>query len=233
MKKLVINLQNVSNKVDGLINNVKKKYDEQIDTIIKDEKNEKVQEYIKLKKYDIAEFVLKSELDIITIQIGLTDDEINKSPTLKKIMEERTKALEKIDEEKLNVEKSLKQTNNDNTEEGGEFDTEEASKNKYYEWDSKFTRGEYKFKYGEELKHWSIKQAELVTAYVVDPSQTDNVTKPTKDELMVNRTEDEVKGSYIIKKAKIASTKLDDEEKIKKAENKDNQTPDEDNEIKV
>lgn len=232
MKKLVLNLQNVTKKVDQLVENTKKKYDEQIDNIIKDEKNDKVQEYIKLKKYDIAEFVIKSELDIMTSQLGLTDDDINKSPTLKKIMEERSKALLNIEDEKRKVEDGFNNTNNDNSEDGSEFNTEEASKNKYYEWDSKFKRGEYKFKTGEEIKHWSIKEADLVTAYVVDPKETDNVIKPKNDEIMVNRTEDEVKGSYIIKKGKIASTKLDDEEKIKNSENKDN-TNQEDTDIKV
>lgn len=207
---------------------VKEKFDLKFKDITKDEDNEKVQSYIKLKKIEMEQELIRDEMDIVS-KIGLTDSEIKEDDFLNNVIIDNQNRL-KESEKSANDSKSNLESNNSG-EKSDQFDFEAAKKDpENYKWsDSKYVK-DYKFESGEEIKYWKKNGVKNegdnykgTTAYVMpDDRQKDESggnLKPGEIRVVTNKDwETEDLNGFVIAKSKIITTKKDEEEAAKKAE---------------
>jgi hypothetical protein len=217
-KKLLTNLKTVGDNYGKERDLIKKKFDIKFGEIVKEEKNEKIKNYINLKKIEMEQDLLKAESEAILTEAGLSEEDIKGNPEIEQIMKSISERIQKSEE-------AQKQQTVELESGGGEltsFDLEEAKKNpETYEWkDSKFTK-DYKFESGEEIKYWKksgVKdngdEYSGTTAFIMD-SQVDDEDKPLQSgEIRVTLDkDDENNKGFVITKSRIISTKKDNESK--------------------
>lgn len=220
LKNLVVKYQKSEEVIDKQIANAKAKFDTQMANIIKDEKSVYVNDYITLKKFDMTQEFLQTELDMINSGIGLSAEQIENSPTLKKMSTELTNKAKEVGTKKTEIEKTItdKDTNNENAPDSStptEFDVDEAEKNDNYVWNSKFTNGDYAFTAGEALKYWSKGNKKITDAFYVDVDDA-KLNRDLKDgEMLITTTKDDNSKAFPILKGKVVSTEKDGAVKAK------------------
>lgn len=218
-EELIKALKTVSDNYQKQKDLIKKKFDIKFNELVSDEKNQKVKNYINLKKIEMEQDLLNLESDSLLNKSGLTEEDTKDNPELTEILNgivERTKQSQKAAQEQTDL---LKNDKAEGEVENKGFNFEEAIKDKNYNWkDSKFIK-DYKFEPNEELTFWSNKNYngnkdyKGTTAYVSE-NQTD-----VKDNLLKIYLEDKNK-SFAISKGKIISTKKDEELKAKEESQK-------------
>jgi len=199
----------------------KEKFNLKIKEVISNEKNPKIEYYINLKKLELEQEMISSEMEEISNGTGLTEEELSDKYLTEfvsdmKIRKEEADKRAKQEKEKISSK---------NKEEGEveKFNFEEAIKKKdndSYRWeDSKYTKSDYKFEEGDELKY--LKKGALkkdqeyrgTTAYVMsyDEQKKDKGGDLNEQEIRVklNKEKKEDKG-FVIDKAKIITTKKDE-----------------------
>lgn len=201
---------------------IKKKFDLQIDEVIKGEKNPKIKNYIQLKKLELAESMISEEINLISTDFKPEDlkkvEEIDKDLYSALGLSEKEAQAKKIEEEKNKQTESLK-TEGGSTEEGSSFDFEKAKTDKNYNWsDSKFSKGEYKFEEGEEITFWSNSKFEEEgneykgsTAFIRKAEEGDETGN-------VRISFEKEGDTFQISKGKVISTKKDEEAKAAEKE---------------
>lgn len=202
----------------------KQKFDLKLKDVIEGEKNEKIKNYINLKKIELEQEFLSNELNMIQGELGLTDDMIKDSKIFQDYYNSLNNKVKQSEEAKQEQVDALNQKDN---KEG--FNFEEAKKNKDYKWvDSKFSKGEYKFGIGEEIKIFisksdnkDISTAEKegdeykgTTAFVFarKESDSDDVLRVAYD------SGAKPENTFAVSKGKVITTKKEEEEKEKKKE---------------
>lgn len=205
---------------------IKKKFDLQIDEVIKDEKNSKIKNYIQLKKLELAESMISEEINLISTDFKPEDlkkvEEIDKDLYSALGLSEKEAQAKKIEEEKNKQSEALK-TNDESVEEGS-FDFEKAKTDKNYNWsNSKFSKGEYKFEEGEEITFWSNSRFEKEgneykgsTAFVRKAEEGDETGN-------VRISFEKEGDTFQISKGKVISTKKEQEDKAE-AQSKQSET---------
>jgi hypothetical protein len=225
--KLTANLKTVSDNYQKEKDLIKKKFDIRFNEIIKEEKNEKIKNFINLKKIEMEQELLQQESAAILEDSGLTEEDIKGNKELQEIMKGITDKVKQSQESQQQQTDALKAE----VESGDEssFDFEAAKKDpENYEWkDSKYTK-DYKFEPDEELKYWKKDGLEKegdnykgTTAFMMsNDKQKDNEGNPVKPgEIRVTTDkEDDKNNGFVIAKSKIISTKKDEEESAKKEE---------------
>lgn len=206
---------------------IKKKFDLRIGEVIKNEKNPKIKNYIELKKLELAEAMISEEINLISTEMKPEDlkkvEELDKDLSAALGIQEKEAMVNKIEDQKNTVSTELSKSQ-ENKEGDNGFDFEKAKTNKEYNWvESKFSKGEYKFETGEEIKFWSNKKFEEeggeytgTTAFVFEPQEGDDPKN-----LRVGYEKDNKEGTFSISKGKVISTTKDEESK--KAEEEKNQ----------
>jgi hypothetical protein len=225
--KLTQNLKTVSDNYQKQKDLIKKKFDIKFEEIVKEEKNEKIKNFINLKKIEMEQDLLQQESTAILGDSGLTEEDIKGNKELEEIMKNITDRVNKSQEAQKQQTDALKAEGGSGTE--SSFDFEAAKKDpENYEWkDSKYTK-DYKFEPDEELKYWKkdgVKDEgedyKGTTAFVMsNDEQKDNEGNPVKPgeiRVTTNKEDKENKG-FVIAKSKVISTKKDEEESAKKAE---------------
>jgi len=220
MKNLVIKYQKADSTIDKQIANAKAKYDKEMDLIIKNESSPFVKDYIVLKKFDMTQEFLQTELDMINNGIGLSAEQIEKSPTLQKMAKSLMDKAKEVSTKKIDIEKNIEAKNTDpangvETSTPTEFDVDAAEKDEKYIWNSKFSNGEYKFTTGEAVKYWSNGNKSVTDAFYVDVDDAKLSRALKEDELLVTTTKDDSSKAFPILKGKIVSTDKDDAIKAK------------------
>ena len=145
---------------------LKKKYDIQIDNIIKDEKNDKVNNYIQLKKIDLQRELLQIETKFLTGDADSSEIKDKEYQNMIKSIIDKSKVLK----DKAETEKNELKT----TEEKAlGFDIEEAKRDQKYIWsESPYLKKE--FKKGDEIKYFSFTNKAETEAVVSEDSESDN-----------------------------------------------------------
>lgn len=138
----------------------KKKFDIRFNSIIADEKNPKIKEFIQLQKLEMQQRLLSAELN--SVMDTLSEEEIKAISTtdanFNKIIDSIQSKMKKSEEQIQTVSNSLK----DNTEKKDESsyvsieekDMEKVKSDKGFE-ESAFVKGEVKFKDGDKVTYWS------------------------------------------------------------------------------
>jgi hypothetical protein len=206
---------------------IKKKFDLRIGEVVKNEKNPKIKNYIELKKLELAEAMISEEINLISTEMKPEDlkkvEELDKDLSAALGIQEKEAMAKKIEDQKNTVSTELSKSQ-ENKEGSTGFDFEKAKADKDYNWtESKFSKGEYKFETGEEIKYWSIGNFEKegteytgTTGYVFDSQEGDD-----PGNIRVNTEKDNKEGTFQISKGKVISTTKDEESK--KAEEEKNQ----------
>jgi hypothetical protein len=206
---------------------IKKKFDLRIGEVVKNEKNPKIKNYIELKKLELAEEMINKEIELISTELKPEDlekvEKIDKEIASALGITEKEQQAKKIEELKDKTTQDLNKSSEESGESTG-FDFEKAKQDKEYNWvESKFSKEEYKFETGEEIKFWSNKKFEEeggeyagTTAFVFEPQEGDD----TKN-IRVGYEKDNKEGTFSISKGKVISTTKDEESK--KAEEEKNQ----------
>jgi hypothetical protein len=233
--KAVVELENSNKEVGGLDNEIKKamdankksdinfekqkglkkeKFDIEFNKIVKAEKNDDIKDYIKIKKIELAEQLLEFEMNFINNEMGISEDEIQGSEMLKKLISGKKEEMEKYKNMAKEIEDSFGKSSN-KEDDSDKFDIEEARGNEDYAYD-KYLKHE--FKTDEEITFWSVKNAKDADDYKGTPAFISEETATEED--MINIYKE--KGKNIkIKRSKIMSRKADEEEKPKEDESKD------------
>ena len=220
-EKLKVMMQKTSKLYERQKEVSKEKFNLKIKEVISNEKNPKIEYYINLKKLELEQEMISSEMEEISNGTGLTEEELSDKYLTEfvsdmKIRKEEADKRAKQEKEKISSK---------NKEEGEveKFNFEEAIKKKdndSYRWeDSKYTKSDYKFEEGDELKY--LKKGALkkdqeyrgTTAYVMsyDEQKKDKGGDLNEQEIRVklNKEKKEDKG-FVIDKAKIITTKKDE-----------------------
>lgn len=214
-KQLQSKLQQAEKLYTNNLELIKKKYDIQINQVVEEEKDKRIQNYINIKKLEMQQEILQQETNLLQSELGLTDDMLQKSPELKAMQDGIKRMLDENQKKKNEEAKTLANS-------GGEkivgFDIEAAKKDGNYNWkDSDFSKGTHKFEEDEEIIYWSNdnfkKQGDKyqgTKATVID-SQVEDMPEVVKI-----KTD---KGEFNINKGKIMSSNKK-ENKSKPVENK-------------
>lgn len=225
--KLVQNLKTISDNYQKEKELIKKKFDIRFSEIIKEEKNEKIKNFINLKKIEMEQDLLQQESNAILGDAGLKEEDIKGNKELEEIMKGITDKVKQSQEAQQQQTDALKAEGSEG--ESTSFDFEAAKKDpENYEWkDSKYTK-DYKFEPDEELKYWKkdgVKDEgenyKGTTAFIMsNDEQKDNEGNPVKPgEIRVTTDkEDKENKGFVIAKSKVISTKKDEEESAKKQE---------------
>jgi hypothetical protein len=255
IKQLVDNLKEVSENYKKAKELIKKKFDIKFNEIIKDEKNEKIKNYLNIKKIEMEQELLQMESNALLQDSGLTEDDIKDIPAMKEILKGIAERSQKSEEMKAAEGKAIESEGGDSEEEA-KFDFVKAKTDSNYKWeDSKYVK-EYSFTAGEELVyHKEEVPSELsdkdvkgenseyrgTKAYVMADDKQKNEKdgqevdlKGTDSVRITLDINDEKNNGFIINKGKIISTKKDQEESAKKEEEKkkeEESKPEESNEI--
>lgn len=200
---------------------VKQKFDIRLKEVIEEEKNEKIKNYINLKKIELEQEFISNELNIIQGELGLTEDVIKNSPEFKNYFDSLNNKAKESEEAKKEQVDALSQKG-----ESGGFNFEEAKKNKDYKWvDSKYNKGEYKFGVGEEIKVFVTESGNNeistfkkegdeykgTTAYVFARNEGDS----DGDLRIAYKSDAKQENTFTISKGKVITTKKEEEEKEK------------------
>jgi hypothetical protein len=232
-KELENNLTKQNNLYAQKVELVKKKFDIKIKDATADEKNEKIKNYVDLKKIEMELEFISNELKVVQEDLGLTDEIIKGSPVFKTYMDNLGKKATDGNAAKQKEVAALKgdAEGGDKKEDPGAFDIEEAKKNKdYAAKDSQFAKGTYKFALGEEIKIFLRETSQDVdsfkklgneykgtTAYVFARRKED-----TPDKLRIGYKPDtKEKDTITFPKSKIVTTKKIEDEKAKAKESQE------------
>lgn len=213
-KQLQAKLQQAEKLYTNNLELIKKKYDIQINQVVEEEKDKRIQNYINIKKLEIQQEILQQETNLLQSDLGLTEDMLQKSPELKAMQDGIKKML---DENQKKKDEEAKTLSNSGGEKSVGFDIEAAKKDKNYNWkDSDFSKGTHKFQPNEEITYWSndnfTKQGDEYegTKATVVNSQVEDMP-----EVIEVKTD---KGGFKINKGKIMSSSNKKEEESKPAE---------------
>jgi hypothetical protein len=184
------NLDKAVKNYDESIKLIKQKFDIKFNDATKDEKNEKIKNYIQLKKVEMQQDLLAEENKALLADGSLKLEDID-DPDVKKMIEDLNKkmqASQKMVEEQKKILSS-------NEEKVLGFDIEKAKKmaeeNKMYLWeDSPFK--DYEFKSGDKIKFFSKTNksetdAEFLSKSKDDPETHIDVKTEAGNQLSINR----------------------------------------------
>lgn len=225
---------------------IKKKFDLKFKEATKDEENDKIKNYITLKKIEMEQEMIRTESESLYADTGLTEEMVKDNEFLNKIIIDNKSKLEKL------VEASEKESKNINSEDSGSdssFDFESAKKDpENFKWsDSKFNK-EYKFESGEEIKIWMKKSSndslstfdkdgdeyKGTTLFIASDEKQKELSESDDDDksskVAVTANKDDLNSGFTVLKSKIISTSKDDlekeEEKKKKEESEEKESND-------
>ena len=217
-KKLEANIKAATANYDKQLELIKQKFDIKFNEIIKEEDNEKIKNYITLKKIEMQQELLEEETKILLTDAGLTEEDVKSNPAfmamLKTINDKADGAKKLAEEQKITLATK-------DAEKG--FDFEKAKSDKTYIWaESLFSKGIYKFATDEEITYWSNTDYEKdkenyngTAAYVGPENGTDAAgTKVDIGNIYV--TKQKGKPGFVIKKGKVISTSKTVKEEAKK-----------------
>jgi hypothetical protein len=171
------------------LENLKKKFDMEFKEIVKKEKNEKIKNYINLKKIELQQELLKKEMgslfdDETSIEKEADIEAMEIDDSVKNIMKKILAKNKNLENRKNKEVEYLKRT-----EEVAGFDEEEAKKNPDYEGWDKFVNKV--FKKDDKVKYFSTSRKEIIEGTVDEKSNAD-------DEKVSVRTD---KGTFKIDKS--------------------------------
>lgn len=152
VKKMEANIKTATANYDKQLELIKQKFDLKFNEIVKEEENEKIKNFITLKKIEMQQELLEQENKILLTDAGLTEEDVKANPVfmgmLKTINDKALGAQKMADEQKKALEGKGAGA--------AGFDFEKAKVDKNYLFaDSDFTKGAYKFTDGEEITYWS------------------------------------------------------------------------------
>lgn len=216
LKEMNKNLEKLEDNYNKEKEILKKKYNQEFNDIISEEKDPNIKKYLKLRKLEMAQELLAIERKKLFEDLDKEDLDTEYVDELNKSLEEKAKKLDEMTDELAD---QLEQS----SEEGATFNFEEAQKSSDYLWkDSPFM--DSKFDEGDEIKYWSNsnfddkgEEYQGTTAYIgPDEKQTDEMKKD--GEIWVYTDENDSEKGFTIKKGKIITTKKYQEEKKKEQE---------------
>lgn len=234
-KELENNLTKQSNLYTQKLDLVRKKFDLKLKDATEEEKNEKIKNYINLKKIEMELEFVSNELKIVQEDLGLTEDIIKRSQVFQDYMETLNKKATEGNKKKEEEASILKGGgSSDKKEDPGAFNLEEAKKNKeYIAKNSQFAKGVYKFNVGEEIKIFitqsdnkdietfekNKEEYKGTTAFVFARKDEDE-----NDRLRIAYKSDAEQGqTFTISKGKVITTKKIQEQKEKEKQAKEAQ----------
>ncbi len=158
-KQLVKNIEVATKNYNNEIDLIKKKFSIKIEEVIKGESNQKIKNYIELKKIEMMQELLSRETNSLLSDSGIDDDKID-DPYFNKMISELKKKISNTEE----LSKKQRDALDANSESESGFNIEEAKKSVdnqknggvyNYEWkESPFK--EHKFQSGEKVLFFSI-----------------------------------------------------------------------------
>lgn len=205
--------------------NIKKKYSIQFKKITENEKDDRVKEYLNLRKLELAQEILATEMKMIQDDLDVTDEDRKKSKFLDSLLGNLEQTAEGLDKKTDEIAKSIEEGGS--SDDSPKFNIEEAKKNKDYFWkESPYLKST--FKEGDKIKFWSNTDSEDDNEYNgtegfigPDEKQTDEFKK--EGNIWIYKDEKNPKSGFAIKRGKIITTASDQEAKAKEEESKDDE----------
>lgn len=232
-KELKSNFEDLKDALEDQKKVLKEKFNQQFKDILKEENDDRVKSYIKLKKLEMAQEIAARELKMIQ-DLNVTPEDRKKNPELDELI--------KSDEEKIeNLNKKIDETTKSiesGSEDSPSFPFEDATKSpEGFKWDDSPYANE-DFKQGEKITYWSGKHFKEghenaegkgedykgTTAYI---GSDDKQKEQEKGNVYVTLNEDEPENGFSISKKAIVTTakaqesKAEQEEKEAKEAEKD------------
>jgi hypothetical protein len=206
-------LNNEYNKIDKnykeQLEILKQKFDLQFNNIIKDEKNEKIKNYITLKKLEMQQEILVNELNIILKETGLSEKELKENPQLASIVNSTKEKLKKSSEmakketEILRSEAPKEDKNKEKFEITDEKEIEMLKSENGWE-QSPFVKGDVELKVGDEITYY--KRGKKEKNYTSTDTAANTISKVGNVFVFIP-SNDPDKEDLKIRKSKIVSKK--------------------------
>lgn len=224
-KKMEANIKAATANYDKQLELIKQKFDIKFNEIVKEEENEKIKNFITLKKIEMQQELLDTENKILLTDAGLTEEDVKGNPVfmamLKTINDKAVGAQKLADDQKKALE-----SKGEAGQAGFDFEKAKADKN-YLFADSEFAKGGYKFATDEEITYWSNTDFEKDKANYKGSEAfvgKDNGLKTPQGVAVeagnIYITKEIGKPGFSIKKGKVITTKKKEEDAAKKAEEK-------------
>lgn len=221
-KKMEANIKSATANYDKQLELIKQKFDLKFGEIVKEEENEKIKNYITLKKIEMQQELLEQENKVLLTDAGLTEEDVKGNPVfmalLKTINDKAVGAQKMADEQKKALESK------EIAAAGFDFEKAKADKN-YIFADSEFAKGGYKFVTDEQITFWSNTDFEKDKANYKGSEAfvgKDNGLKTPQGVAVeagnIYVTKEIGKPGFAIKKGKVIDTKKNAEEAAKNAE---------------
>lgn len=182
---------------------MKEKFDLEFQKIIKDEDNDNIKHYIKIKKIELGEDMLTYEMEYIDQKMGISKEDIESSEMLSNLLNGKKEQMKKLQGMKAQIEK----------EGFGNKEGEEESQE------------EREFKPGDEVVYFKSddeEKKEPKEAKVADKQEDGNGEKVIDGSLRV--TTETAPNGFVIKKTQI---KPEEKEEVEEEEKKDETSEDE------
>ena len=219
-KKMEANIKTATANYDKQLELIKQKFDIKFGEIVKEEENEKIKNYITLKKIEMQQELLEQENKVLLTDAGLTEEDVKGNPVfmamLKNINDKAVGAQKMADDQKKALESK------DIADAGFDFEKAKADKN-YLFADSEFAKGGYKFVTDEQITFWSNTDFEKDKANYKGSEAfigKDNGLKTPQGVAVeagnIYVTKEIGKPVFAIKKGKVIDTKKNAEEAAKK-----------------
>ena len=219
-KKMEANIKTATANYDKQLELIKQKFDIKFGEIVKEEENEKIKNYITLKKIEMQQELLEQENKVLLTDAGLTEEDVKGNPVfmamLKNINDKAVGAQKMADDQKKALESK------DIADAGFDFEKAKADKN-YLFADSEFAKGGYKFATDEQITFWSNTDFEKDKANYKGSEAfigKDNGLKTPQGVAVeagnIYVTKEIGKPVFAIKKGKVIDTKKNAEEAAKK-----------------
>lgn len=219
-KKMEANIKTATANYDKQLELIKQKFDIKFGEIVKEEENEKIKNYITLKKIEMQQELLEQENKVLLTDAGLTEEDVKGNPVfmamLKNINDKAVGAQKMADDQKKALESK------DIADAGFDFEKAKADKN-YLFADSEFAKGGYKFATDEQITFWSNTDFEKDKANYKGSEAfigKDNGLKTPQGVAVeagnIYVTKEIGKPGFAIKKGKVIDTKKNAEEAAKK-----------------
>jgi hypothetical protein len=208
IKELKGNIDTADKNYQEQVKLIKQKFDLKFNEIVKEEKNDKIKNFIQLKKIEMQQELLQEEMKAILGE-DLKADDID-DPEFKAIIE----GIQKRTQDSQKAAEDQKKALEAKEEKALGFDIEKAKTDKGYVWEESPFK-DYDFKKGDKIKFFSTSNNEETEATIEEDSSEERVKVKTD------------KGNNIeINRGKIISSENFDKEKSEEKESQEQEKSD-------
>lgn len=175
---------------------IRQKFNIKFDEIISEEKNKKVKNYVNLKKIEMEQDLLNSEISLLLTDSGLTEEDRKNNPELNNLLNQieiKLKKSEEVEKQEITNLKQKGEPQQDNNE-TGKFDLNKAKElanktpQETYTWE-KSPYINAKFNNGDKINYFSMSNRDSTPARVVqDLGQELNIKTESGNQIKIKKS---------------------------------------------